>query len=460
MGRLSAAAKLHLAKGYTRGGADEPYLVLELDLPSGMRRYGSKGVSSDARGGIEPRIEQWGTLHSGIDLFTYALSESELTPELDDKDEDPLLRRLFAREVAKYPNQIRRSAATIRLIFPDTDTETPVSDANSFVVFAGILDGADQIAPMRWRLRLRPDDGPLRSTGSETGGVPKVQLGLYFSGLDSSIADQHAPVIYGVHNSNGSNSKGFIPCLLVDTAASKYLVPQGHIKSVSAVYVADALAAASTYSVTFETVKGATFTFIDFTAPQVGTVTADVEGLTANADGTGALLTDPGTVIKHLLVNFGYGDWRSGAWLADGTAPIDAAAFTTVGTFLTTLGYEASFYFDGSAQTELLNVFNGWLDDHAAYAWWTNLGKLTVKVLDYRPPASIYPTDVIEGDVDELGGFATHFDAQGIQREVAVKYLRGAAGGRTYQTLKVADLSVTEDISGSLNLEWAKASLL
>lgn len=395
-------------------------------------------------------------LRSAIDLFTYALSESELSPELDDADEVPALRRQFAREVAKYPNQLRRSAATIRLVSPD------FADADSFVVFTGILDGVSQVAPMRWRLLLRPDDGPLRSTGSDTGGIPKVQLARYFTQMDPDVQDYFAPIIYGVHSSIGSGDRGFVPCLLVDTLLAKYVVSLGHIKSVTAVYVDGTLISGGAYTVTFETVKGALFTIVDFTSPQTGEVTADVEGLTDNPDGTGTLLTDPALIIKHLLVNFGFGDWRSGsAWLADGTAPVDATAFTTVGTYLTTLGYECSLYVSGDAQAGLLDVFNKWLVYHAAYAWWTNLGKLTVGVLDHRPPATIYPSDpVIEGDSDELGAFATPFDSQGIQREISIKYLRGAVDGKLYQTYKVVDLSVSEPVGSSLSIEMAKASVL
>lgn len=455
MGRLSANAKLALGKGYTKGGTDEPYLVLELVLPSGTRRYGVDGVSSDARGGIEPRIQSWGTLRLAIDSLTHGLAEATCQPELDDSDEVPALRRLFARELAKYPNQHRRSAATIRLVSPD------IPDADTFVVFTGILDGADQVAPMRWRLRLRTDDGPLRSTAGKTGAIPRVPLARYFDAIDATVSGFYAPIIYGVHNSNGSSGKGFVPCHLVDSVNFKYVIALGWLNTVSAVYEDGALLASSLYTVGHETFKGALFTTLTFTGAHTGTITADVEGLTASSDGTGGLITDPGLIIKHLIVTFGYNDWRSGVYPGDGTAPIDATSFTTVGTFLTTMGYEGSFYLDGAQQTTLLDVFNKWLADHGAYAWWTNLGKLTIKILDHRPPTTIYPTDpVLEGDVDELGGFQAPYSTDQIEREISVQYLRGAVDQKTYQTLKVADLSVTERVSTALQLEWAKASLL
>lgn len=456
MGRLSATAKAAFAKGYTKGGADEPYLVLELALPGETWRLGIQGVSSDARGGIEPRIVQWGTLAPSIDLLTYGLVETEAAPEFDDADENPALRRRFARMMAKYPNQIRRSAATIRVISPD------IPDVDSFVAFTGILDGADQIAPMRWRLRLRNDDGPLRSTAGKTGAVPRVPLARYFDGIDASASGGYAPIIYGVHSSSGSGGKGFVPCLLVDSANAKYLVSLGHIKTVTAVFEDGVLVPAGNYTITFETVKGALFTFIDFTTNRKGVITADVEGLTVNADGTGALITDPGAAMLHILVNFGFGDWRGGsAYLANGSAPIDATSFTNVGAYLTTMGYEASFYLDGEQQTTILQVFSKWLFDHALYAQWTNLGKLMVKFLDYRPPTTIYPTDpIIEGDVDELGAFQTPFDTSAIERELTVNYLLGDVESKRYQTLKVSDLSVAERITASIDLDWVRASLL
>src|SRR5688572_26923448 len=103
MGRFSANALAALQKGYTTPGATTVYLVLELVLPDGTtQRLGTKGVSSDARGGLEPRITFWGHHRQAIDPYVFALSETELMPELDDKDDDnPEARRYIARMLSK-----------------------------------------------------------------------------------------------------------------------------------------------------------------------------------------------------------------------------------------------------------------------------------------------------------------------------------------------------------------------
>src|SRR5262249_12379445 len=154
----------------------------------------------------------------------------------------------------------------IRMIFPPNPDVPGLADGDSFPVFTGILDGVDQVAPMRWRLRLRTDDGPLRSTAGKTGAIPRVPLSRYFDGLDASGSSFYAPVIYGVHNSAGSSGQGFVPCHLVDSSTYKYVVQLGRANAVTAVYEDGALLASGLYTVAYETVKGALFTVLNFTS--------------------------------------------------------------------------------------------------------------------------------------------------------------------------------------------------
>src|SRR5439155_1080612 len=162
---MSANFKAEVQKGLTKAGAYEIYPVLELALPSGTKRYCAKGVSSDARGNLEARILEFGTISGrAIDLLTNELGDLTLSP----------------------------------------------------------------------------------------------------------LLDYYAPIIYGVHNSNGSGGKGFVPCYLVDSTSFKYLVALGHLNTVTAVYENGTLVGSGSYTVGYETVKGALFTKITFTSGRNG----------------------------------------------------------------------------------------------------------------------------------------------------------------------------------------------
>jgi hypothetical protein len=303
-----------------------------------------------------------------------------------------------------------------------------------------------------WQLVGRPDDGPLRN-----GKCPKLPISIYFASAHEDVKGFFVPVLYGVHNSNGAGTKGFVPLYLVDTVASKYVLGQGRCNALHAVYDEEgAVISSGAYTFAKEVIKGAVFSTVTFSGGRTEPVLyADAEGLTANADGTGSLITNPANQISHFLHNFAWGDWRNGAFVS--SAPVNTGAIVTLASYMTAMGHEGSFWFGGPDQSLGIDIVNKFLVSHGVYAFWSHLGQITFKALDHRPPSDVYPTDPwIEGDTDSLGSFDTPFDPEVIVKGVDVAYVVDhARGGESKNTLRVADKSVQEDVLDDLDLSWS-----
>jgi hypothetical protein len=242
----------------------------------------------------------------------------------------------------------------------------------------------------------------------------------------------------------------------VDTVGSKFCPAAADIRAVNAVYEDDVIVPTAEYAVTPETVKGATFTVIDFSAARDGVITADVEGYTAAVDGSGSLLLNA-AAVQHWIVNKVYGDWRAGsAFLSATGVPIDTTSITALDVILTLEGHELSIWVGGEAQRKAIEVLREILDSIECKAYWTAQGKLAFGLIDFRPPADIYAiAHHFEANEDEQGVFSVDYDPSNLAREVSVQHVLNQVTGEYLQTLRLQDLTVTEDVVTSLQLPCA-----
>lgn len=449
MGLFSANLLAELAKGLT-GTPPETYPLLKLQAPGQTFLWTSKGFGSLTHGVAQERVLDWGgEFGPDIDPTSDSMASWDLTLTIADMGETAAERRQFAREFAKYRSSLRRSVATL---YPFMSPN--VADADTLAIPL-LFVSADQVAPMTWAITLKPDD-----TIMQNGVMPKVPLAAYFPNVHGSAAGHYAPIVYGVHDSQAANGKGFIPCPYVDTVGFRYMLSQGRISALRSIYKNGALVSAGV-SLSIVTIKGTVFSLADFTTDQGDAeITADVDGLTVNADGTGGLITNPVRQWTHAIVNYGYNDHRQGAYFANSTAPLDTTALDAAATFLDAIGpYEGSFYISGTEQQKLIDFTNKFLADHPLFGYWTPLSKIALGFIDHRPPATIYPTGAsfVEADVDEEGdvGISVSYNADFVERENNVQYIRSESTGEYHASLKVADLSVQDDVSVSLQLDWA-----
>lgn len=432
MGLMSANLKAALR----RPGAAPVWLV-DLALPGGTKRFAVGGAASATSGHYDGRVLSLGSFGRGV---SERLSSLEIySTEVSVSDSDDALSMVLE---GASGNAFRNSAATIRL------GEASLAQADWLTCYSGRLDSYGQSAPKTWTLSLRPNDLPL-----QRDSVPKgIITASDWPRVSKDVEGKRYPIIFGKHDSVSASNQGAVPCLLVDSLLFKYVVGVGALKAVDRVYVDGVPVAGWTASTV--TVNGRLLTIVTFTATQgTATITADVQGLTTVSDGSGTLIEDPPTVLKYLLVQFVYNDWKAGAWLADSTAPIDTTTFGI--TYFSQRGAKASMRLAEKRQG--LSAVNECLSSWEAKAFWTTAGKIALKVED--PTSFAYADDPFLRAEDESSWSSRYPTADLIDRLVA-DWLPDASAGGYRQSLEVRDVSLTEEAPDALDLPWSPAFMV
>ena len=447
-GLFSGPFREETEKGIGRQGTTHVLVAFDLYTPGAValdtsKKYSNVALHSVAGGQYEQKIRTFGKVPRSVFEQDNTLNTVEVVVVLNDQDRD------FAREVASYRGSIRGSRALIRLLSPN------VSDGDAFTGFDGVLDAYEQIEPMVWALRLRPDDGPL-----QLGKVPKTPLTQTdWAAIHADAVGQYLGPLYGIHDSNGTGESGSVPALYVDTVNFRYAWMLG-AGTVTNAYSAGTLVATSDYTASTVTINGKLWSIVTFDADQGdNAITLDVEGLTDNHAGGGTLITNPVEQLRHFLVNFVWNDWRSGAYYAESTAPLATQYFNQTADFLNALGHEGSKRYAGTEQIKALDALNEWLDSHEIKAFWTNNGKLAIRPIDHRSVRVYFATQWLRGDETALS-FKHTFDPSNIVRHVSAQYIYNEAQAKYMQTLEVADLSVADDVTVSRTLPWSAARVL
>ncbi|MEY2669499.1 MAG: hypothetical protein RJA59_2137 [Pseudomonadota bacterium] len=425
MGQLSANLLAALQKPQAKA-----VRILELTLPTGTYRYSSTPLLS---GGVySDRVLGWGPLERGV------AKQPSLDPfetEVTLADTDQQLSKLIESSTGHL---VRNSAAVIKLACEG------LASGDWFTLFSGRIEAYQQAGPLSWTVRLRPQDLPLNREScpkpvinrSDWPNCPAENVGL------------RAPIIYGKHDSVSGTNAGAVPLILVDPLAFRYLVCAGHTKAVHRVY-SDGVPVAG-WSAEYRTVNGRLYTCVTFTTSQDDAgVSADVEGLESTGDGTGTLLEDPPTVLKHLLVNWIYGDWKSGAWLADSTAPVDTTTFAT--TFFSARGYSCSRRF--SRVRKGIDHVNEFLSSLEAKATWTWGGRIALLV-ENPAVSSIYATGLVL-DGRDVQGWGLDYPTGTLIDRVDGDWLYDENADLYVQALQVRDVSLSEEAPDSVSLPWS-----
>jgi len=443
MGLFSANLKTELKKPNP-----EYYYVAELSLPAATRRYASANVGLGA-GFALPRVQRWdpirqagsGDRSQGIELPTAGITISDL---------DGDFMKIYA---GTRGNEIIGSASTIKLVSPNV-----TSASDYFTRFAGkLLDSPEQGSDLTWHLKFRVDDLALNRY------VPKIAVTqLDWPQADPGALGQFGPSIYGTHDSSGYTAKGFLPTLYLDRQTFFYGGSVGRLKTITNVY-ADGTKQTSGFSITNPIRNGVQWTGIDFTADQTTKViTFDCDGYETVGDGSGSVITSPSDQLKHFLVNFVFGDYRSGNWLTDASAPIDTASFSETATYLTSFAKSVlgSRFIGGRQQLTGRAVLEEWLGDMPEVsAFWTNLGKLGIRPDDPFMTATYVDDPYVRYDRDQMGAMSIQQNMRDLIDRVTVQYAFSTHDSQFYQSLTVRDRAITAAVgSESRELHWAKSS--
>lgn len=435
-------------------GSAFPYLELYFPSPLTTRRYASYPIASTSLGTMAGKVVNWGVIRRMVSDRDNSMVLSDTDVTIEDTDGS------FVSALETLQQTVRGARAVIKIGSPN------VAAASWATVFDGLVDKWSMKSALVWNLELHPNDrallGPFPKTPILPGDFAKVG--------DKTLYGQYVPIIYGIHDSRGSTDAGMVPCPYVDTINFRYLVAHGWV-TVDRVYNdasgAFLLISAADYTITHRTINGRLYTMIDWDAPGLAadvTVQADVTGYEATGDGSGALLTGV-NAIKHLLVNFVYGDYQGGNWLADATAPVSTTTFSTVQTYLTDLAWQkVSARFGGESQTKGADAVNEFCRTLQIYVFFTRAGLVGVAKDDHRSTTLWYDQPQwVRYDRDEKGddgSLGIDYDRDSLIDRLSIQYIFNSADGDYVQTMEVRDLGSTETAPDSLEMPWSHASLV
>jgi hypothetical protein len=437
VGRLSATLKTELQKQ-----SPDVCFILAVTIAGTTYRWGALGEPGridSASGLYEPRVLSWGGAYSrGVNLRSNALEFAQMDVLLDDTDQT-------IAKIVEGPNRHSVRGATAILYLASRN----VAAASWLTLYSGRVETYSQPSPLLWSLQLAPRDLPLQRES-----IPKVAITKpSWPNAQLAVIDLDVPIIYGRHSSVGGTNTGAVPTDLVDQVGFRYLVCAGWAKAIDMVYKDGVDVPAANYAITHPIVNGRVYTLIDFTASQgTSSITCDLQGLEDVGDGSGALIVDPPTIAKHVLVNWIYGDYKAGAWLSDSTAPVDTASFGT--TFFSSRGTEASLYV--GLKRRGVDVVNDFLASFEAKAYWTFDGKLALAVEDFT--AWSYVTDLVVRE-DEIGGWSLTHPVANLVDRVEAQYGLAPVDSSYKQKLVAVDLVTGEAAPDKIPLPYSPAFL-
>ena len=184
--------------------------------------------------------------------------------------------------------------------------------------------------------------------------------------------------------------------------------------------------------------------------------TADGQGLEDGGNGAGALIEQAASQIKHMLVNWVYGDYKSGLWLADSTAPVDASAFAAHAARYT--GAKGSRRILTSQKTLPIDEINAWAKSWEARLHWNNRGDLSVAIDPIQQIPLYLDETWLRYDGHRPMSISLSPDWDGIISSVTAQHKYGETAGKYLEVFEAQDPTATLELPDSVELRWAAAS--
>lgn len=407
-----------------------------LDADGNTPHFSDVEASDEDFGAVQAVVRRWPRgLLLGFDPSFYRLPLPSY--EIDVEDPEGALAAILTGSdgLAAYGSALR-----IRLGHQN------VASAMWPTVWRGIL--ADWGSPEASVLRLvcRHDSG-----GLERPLLRHRVRRADFPHAHATALGQLLPLVMGTLDSRAGATPGAVPCLYLDTRTSERLfTPQlGVAHAVPRVWLDGALVEEGTdYALAVETIAGFDLRTIRWLSDPGADpeVRCDLTGLEDVGDGSGNAIHTLVHQLRYLLVNFGFGDWRSGAWL-DPADRVNAGAWEEVGHELAanrlrprgrannwTQGRRSRVVLDSSARG--IDVLNAASRGAGFYPYWDQEGRLALAMVSHRTPRVFFEgphwvrdEDVIGNQLEQAPGLQRLRDAfQGEVLEVRDPYAGHDAG--------------------------------
>lgn len=358
---------------------------------SGLRM----AIASSSLGLFKNRVARWGGWPRSATDKRSAIQGYAGEVAIDDTD------RVYSR----YLYQLAQRPVAIDFLSPN------VPGASDFYPFFRGVVGAVRTERQYIVVSLRQDDQKLNALFPK-GLLTKAD----HPNIHKRAVSRPIPIVYGRRTLFGNTfpARGAVECPMVDTASFPKNIVAGHIcKAVPHVYIDSVLKTVAThYTLDYPVIAGRQYTRINWLSGSGVTidsiVTADVDGITSDGTIGGTLIENAADILKHMLVNWIYGDYRKGAWFADATAPVDTTLFTAAATWMTNfIGSKMSRLISEEQRRGIDEVNQFGSDFESITPIWTNLGKIGLVLWDHtKQDAEVYPSDriiesrhVIDGDI-------------------------------------------------------------
>jgi hypothetical protein len=381
-------------------------------------------------GYFEDRILSWDAIPRGMDLGNdYALRPSGGRIVLDDSDRTLALKMLRA---------VRQPA----IVYIASGESSAVS-----VIWTGVVDRVTH-SGATWEVYLRQDDDWMKQE------VPRrLFTAADFVNIDSTALNKPAPQIYGIHDATGAygSKQGMLPTYYVDTSVFRFACCSHYLKSVRRVYLNGTVKTLGVdYVVEVVTVNAQTYTTIRFLGSPGANpvVTFDCDGIEDRGDGSGTLITNPSTQLRHWLNNWVVNTWTRHTYNGDPTpgiswfnqnaagGKVDAGATSVMDLSFTGLGYTGARWIGDQTRTAAVEV-NQWCKDWCTSPYWTPAGLLAWLLFGFRTQGTSYYSppylwreadDVIDGDI------SNDFEPSGRVRMATTRWAPSfATGSETFQ---------------------------
>jgi hypothetical protein len=423
--------------------ASTTYFWFEVDFPDRTRSYTMRSIPYGPRF-FEGKILSASSIRRSIVDRRNTFVNFQYSVEIIDTDFD--LGRLLA---GPYAPLVRGSACRCGLF----STDVP----GRYTYLEGRILSPKMTTNLAYSIPVVANSLPLEDV------VPRSFINKHdFPNSDPAVDAKVIPLIYGIHDSTGITNKGMIPAYRVDSINFRYLLSLGILNAVLNVYSNDVLMTeGSDYTIIFPVIGGKQLTMIQFTADQEDKrVAADVEGYESVGDGTGVVIDNFPDQLKHLMVNFGWGNYQMGQWLPDTSAPIQVTYFQETKNFLAALGFQSSRAIIDS-QRVLMGIINEGLSNFPIKGFWAKPGKFAIRPNEFRR-TQIYIDDfIVRWDQHQMEPGIPPFDNDDLNvlDRVDISFLYDSNSGKFQQTLVVEDPSVREGISDKLDYYWSSARM-
>jgi hypothetical protein len=443
---MSATAAFH--EEATRRGSDLfPVVTVHWPAWMGTKSYGTADYIA-AGIAVSARVQTLSAVKSAIASRPTDLQAQVLDVTLVDRNQE-------LTRIIKGQTNPRRSRVTLRI------GSRRLGVGDWYMRFDGIL------VDWEWNgttvtLHCKTDDRVL------LGRVPKPQLTKgAFPGAPNESLGLYLPVILGIHDSQALSGTGMVQAICISLDAGygyRYAPTFGRARAVPRVYKNGNLQALGTdYTISYPVLGGLQLTSIDFTSATVANdvITCDIEGLTTDGTTAGQVILNPADQMRWVLVNLVWGDWRTGAYLPDSSAPIASSAWAAAATYMGAFGDEGAMRLGGDTDRDskrAQDVFNEWLrSEPLVRGGWTSEGKLAVVPFSHLPPSNYMTAAVIDAYVDTLERQPYTESDSGLVSKVSINHLFG--GGKFNATVEIQDYFAwaQEQVTETIDMPYSSA---